>query len=280
MPNKTNKKSRKSMKKRSMKKKSSCFGMFGGDGAADYATRVFGGPSQQVAVGAGSNAIKILNDPSKIGVAEPMKGGSNLSPADFANSNNGGDSYTKSVYGDMSQQSANASRGNEIAIINNPSNYQQMKGGMNILRNGEGIEVPNDYVLAEGEYIIPEDNSETFIDENVPDDVVYEEPPYDTSIDENVPDDVVYEEPPISTPLPVEVPPPEPTSSNSFFSSILNFFKQPQVVAEKVVVEEKKQSGGKSVKKYTPAVLLYANPLYKNKKGKTQRKRKMRSTKK
>lgn len=261
MPNKTNKKSRKSMKKRSMKKKSSCFGMFGGDGAADYATRVFGGPSQQVAVGAGSNAIKILNDPSKIGVAEPMKGGSNLSPADFANSNNGGDSYTKSVYGDMSQQSANASRGNEIAIINNPSNYQQMKGGMNILRNGEGIEVPNDYVLAEGEYIIPEDNSETFIDENVP-------------------DDVVYEEPPISTPLPVEVPPPEPTSSNSFFSSILNFFKQPQVVAEKVVVEEKKQSGGKSVKKYTPAVLLYANPLYKNKKGKTQRKRKMRSTKK
>jgi hypothetical protein len=263
MPNKTNKKSRKSMRKKSMKKTSSCFGMFGGDGAADNATRVFGGPSQQVAVGAGSNAIKILNDANNFGVAEPMKGGSNLSPADFAISNNGGDSYTKSVYGDMSQQSANASRGNEIAIINNPSDYQQMKGGMKILRNGDELEVSNDYVLAEGETIIPENSSET---------TVYEEPLSSSSTIQPLT---------ISTPNPVLAPQP---ASSSFLSNISNFFnpntKQSEVVAEKVVVEEKKQSGGKSFKKYTPAVLLYANPLYKIKKGKTQRKRKMRSTKK
>jgi hypothetical protein len=253
MPLKTSKKQLKKTKKNSMKKSSSCFNMFGGDGAADYATRVFGGPSEQVAVGAGSNAIKILNDPSKIGVAELMKGGSNLSPAEFANSNNSAESYATSVYGDMTQQTANETRGNEIAIINNPSNNQQMKGGMKILRNGDELEVSNDYVLAEGETIIPETYSEEFVNENGSE----------------------------TTPNPAVEP---QSTSGSFLSNVSNFLnpnaKSSEVVAEKVVVEEKKQSGGKSVKKYTPAVLLYANPLYKNKKGKTQRKRKMRSIKK
>lgn len=268
MPRKTSKNQAKKNKKRSMKKSCSYFNMLGGAGAADYATHVFGGPTQQVAVGASSNAIKILNDPSKYGITESMKGGSNLSPADFANTNTniGSESYAKSVYGDMTQQTANTTRGNEIAIINDTSKYQPMTGGMKIFRNGQEIEVSNDYILAQGEIIVPEPYSEEFI----------EEPPSPSPYPSSSIEPLT-----LSTPNTVQVPPPE---STSFLSTITNLFnpntKQSEVVAEKVVVEEKKQAGGKSIKKYTPAVLLYKNPLYKIKTGKTQRKRKMRSTKK
>jgi hypothetical protein len=282
MPRKTSKKQVKRNKKNSMKKSSSCFNMMGGSSAAEYAEFVYGNPSQQTSLGAGSNEIKIMNDPSKYGITMPMKGGSvsELAPATYS-----GEVHERHVYGDMSQQSADSTRGNEIAIKHDPSTNPNMKGGMKIIRDGAEVEVADNYNLGEGETMVTEPAKETVSFPSFAPPPVTPAAPLSFA-------PPTFAPPPVTPAAPFSFAPPpsveQPENKSSFFSSITNMLNpnkpastnQADVVAQKVVVEEQTQKGGKSVKKYTPAVLLYAKSAYKSKNAKTQRKRKMRSTKK
>jgi hypothetical protein len=294
MPRKTSKKQVKRNKKNSMKKSSSCFNMMGGSSAAEYAEFVYGNPSQQTSLGAGSNEIKIMNDPSKYGITMPMKGGSvsELAPANYS-----GEVHERHVYGDMSQQSADPTRGNEIAIKHDPSTNANMKGGMKIIRDGAEVEVADNYNLGEGETMVTEPAKETVSFPSFAPPTVEPptfEPPTFAPPTFAPPTFAppTFAPPPVTPAAPFSFAPPpsveQPENKSSFFSSISNMLNpnkpastnQADVVAQKVVVEEQTQKGGKSIKKYTPAVLLYAKSAYKSKNAKTQRKRKMRSTKK